>query len=351
MVVKDLLARLLAFCGMFMAAACAPPDDAVRIVGSSTVFPFARTVSEHFAVKFRTRAPIIEMTGTGGGFQAFCGRDGNVDVANASRPIKASENALCAENGVGEIIEFKIGYDGIVIAAGRENPLKSITLDQLYRALAKDLPTADGFAPNPNETWADVDPSLPDIPIEAHGPPPTSGTRDAFVELALEAGAKAAPALAELAERDEDAFAARAGALREDGRWVDEGENDNAIIQIIRASPSALGVFGYSFYDQNRRVVDGVAIADVPPGFEAIAGGAYPLARSLFFYVAAERADENVADYVLEFMGEGAIGPFGYAVEKGLIPLPPAARREGREKARALLEAAVERTQPREAGL
>ena len=336
---KVLSAATAVLCSLLAMSGCAPPDDAVRIVGSSTVFPFARTVSEHYSVKFGTRAPIIEMTGTGGGFQAFCGRDGNVDIANASRAIKASERALCAENRVGEVVEFRIGYDGIVIAAGRENPLASITLDQLYRALAKDLPTQDGFQPNPNETWADVDPSLPDIPIEAHGPPPTSGTRDAFVELALEAGAEATPALAALAEKDEDAFAARAGALREDGRWVDEGENDNAIIQIIRASPYALGVFGYSFYDQNRTVINGVAIDGAAPGFDAIASGEYPLARSLFFYVAADRADEGVADYVLEFMGEGAIGPFGYAVEKGLIPLPEGERRAEREKARALVEA------------
>lgn len=334
---------LFRFAFLALAVGCAAPDDAVRIAGSSTVFPFARTVAEHYAIKFHTRAPVIEMTGTGGGLQAFCAADSSIDVANASRAIKPSEVDLCARNSAGEIVEFRIGYDGIVIAAGRDNPLKGLTLDQLYRGLAKDLPTEAGFQPNPNENWSDVDPALPDIPIEVHGPPPTSGTRDAFVELALETGAQSSPRLKALAETDENAFAARAGALREDGRWVDEGENDNAIIQIIRASPYALGVFGYSFYDQNRTLVNGVAIGAAQPGFDAIASGDYPLARSLYFYVAADRADRGVADYVMEFMSESAIGPFGYAIDKGLIPLPETLRREEREKARTLAAKAARR--------
>ena len=334
---------LIRFIFIALAANCAAADDAVRIAGSSTVFPFARTVAEHYAVKFHTRAPVIEMTGTGGGLQAFCAAGSSIDIANASRAIKPSEKELCARNNVGEIVEFRIGYDGIVIAAGRDNPLQGLTLDQLYRGLAKDLPTETGFQPNPNETWSDVDPTLPDIPIEAHGPPPTSGTRDAFVELALEMGALASPRLKLLAETDKDTFAARAGALREDGRWVDEGENDNAIIQIIRASPYALGIFGYSFYDQNRALVNGVKIGSAKPSFDAINSGEYPLARSLYFYVAADRADRGVADYVLEFVGESAIGAFGYTTDKGLIPLPKNLRVEEREKARALATKVSER--------
>ena len=326
--------------------ACSSPDDAVRIAGSSTVFPFSRTVAEHYSVKFQTRAPIIEMTGTGGGFQAFCAANSSIDIANASRGIKQSERELCAKNGVDDVLEFRIGYDGIVIAASRENPLKRVSLEQLYKALAKDLPSSQGFASNTYETWADVDASLPDIPIEVHGPPPTSGTRDAFVELALEAGAKYNSDLAALASSDKEAFAARAGALREDGRWIDEGENDNAIIQIIRASPYAIGVFGYSFYDQNRAFIDGVSIGEAQPEFEAIANGVYPLARSLFFYVNPARTDDNVANYVLEFMSEGAVGPYGYAIDKGLIPLPLESREIERRKALAL--AAGERWTPKQ---
>jgi len=323
--------------------ACAPPEDAVRIVGSSTVFPFSRTVAEHYAAKTGSRAPVVEMTGTGGGMQIFCTPNSPVNIANASRAITASELEACAEAGAGDILEFRVGYDGIVVVAARENPLKSLTLDQLYRAIAKDLPTGDGFGKNPNELWSDVDPALPPIPIQVHGPPPTSGTRDAFIELAMMEGAKEKPALRELARTDERAFAARAGALREDGRWIDEGENDNAIIQIIRQSPHALGVFGYSFYEQNRPVLDGVAIDGSAPDFDAIADGRYPLARSLFFYADPARADAHVAGYVMEFMSESAIGPFGYLVDKGLIPASDDERLAGRAAARSLLARAADR--------
>ena len=321
---------------MLAIVACSAPEDGVRISGSSTVFPFARTVAEHYAVKFNAAAPVIEMTGTGGGFRAFCAQDSAVDIANASRAIKPSERELCARNGYEDVMQFRIGHDGIVIAASRENPLRSLTLTQLYRGLAKDLPTTEGFAPNPYRLWSEVDPSLPTIQIEVHGPPPTSGTRDAFVELALEAGAELDPTLAALAHSDPDAFAARAGAMREDGRWIDEGENDNAIIQIIRQSSYALGVFGYSFYDQNRAIIDGVAVDSAAPTFNAIADGDYPLARSLYFYTEPGRASRKVAGYILEFTSESAVGPYGYVIEKGLIPLPEDQRRDERRKAAAL---------------
>lgn len=326
--------------GMLAAAlflgACSAPDDAVRIVGSSTVFPFSRTVAEHYSVKFQTRAPIVEVTGTGGGFQIFCGPNSPVHIANASRSIRQSELDRCAANGVADVIEFKIGYDGIVIAAGRENPLSELTLTQIYLALAKDLPGEGGFVPNPHETWADVDPSLPDIEIEVHGPPPTSGTRDAFVELALEVGAESIPELAALAEDDSDAFAARAGAMREDGRWIDEGENDNAIIQLIRTSSQAVGVFGYSFYDQNRALIDGIEVDGNQPGLETIADGRYPLARSMYFYTDHERATADVINYILEFTSESASGPYGYLASKGLIALPDEDRHAMRARARSL---------------
>jgi len=315
---------------------CEAPQDTLRIAGSSTVFPFARTVAEHYSVKFEKRAPVIEMTGTGGGLKAFCTKDSVITIANASREIKESERELCARNGVADILEFKIGFDGIVVAASRDNPLTALTLDQIYRALAKDLPTQTGFAPNPNEKWSDVDPSLPDRPIEIHGPPPTSGTRDAFVELALDAGARENPRLAALAQNDPQAFAARAGAIREDGKWIDEGENDNAIIQIIRQSPYALGVFGYSFYDQNRAVINGVTIDASSPDFDSIARGDYPLARSLYFYLNEAKANENTVNYVLEFTSESALGPYGYLADKGLIPLPEDARKKVRALAAAL---------------
>lgn len=329
--------RLFRLALPLLLAACAPPDDAVRIVGSSTVFPFSRVVAERTAIKFDAPAPIVEMTGTGGGLQQFCHQDSGVDIANASRAIKPAEVELCRENGVADVIEFKIGFDGVVAAVAPGNPLRALTKEQIWRGVAKDVPGPDGiFVPNPNKLWSDVDPSLPPVPIEVHGPPPTSGTRDAFAELTLEAGAKKIPALAALAEADPDTFKARARGLREDGAWVDEGENDNAIIQMIRTSKSSVGVFGYSFYDQNQTVVRGLSIDDVAPSIEAIKSGAYPLARSLYFYVNGARLDADVAHYVLEFMSESAAGEFGYLREKGLVPLGPEARRAEIEKARAL---------------
>jgi len=320
----------------FLAAAlaCAPPEDVTRAAGSSTVYPFSRTAAEHYAAKFRVRAPVVEAIGTGGGFQRFCEAPGRIDVVNASRAIKESERALCASAGVADVVEFAFGYDGVVLAAGRDNPLRGLTLEQLYRGLARDLPDGDGgFTPNPHRLWSDVDPDLPAVEIEVHGPPPTSGTRDAFAELALVAGASRIAPLAALEDSDADAFAARAAALREDGAWIDEGENDNAIIQTIARSRHALGVFGYSFYDQNLDALNGVAVDGVGPGFETIADGRYPLARSLYFYVDAANVDRPTADYVREFVSEAAIGPYGYLIAKGLIPLPEARRREIRAKA------------------
>ncbi len=314
--------RVALFAMAAMLGACAPPTDAVRVVGSSTVFPFSRTVAEHAARKLSMPAPIIEMTGTGGGFQQFCSRASGVDIANASRPIKPAEVELCAANGVKDIIEFKVGSDGIVVAVAPSHPLQKLTLKQFYLAVAKDIPAADGFMPNPHRRWSAIDPSLPDIPIEVHGPPPTSGTRDAVAELALDEGARAIPSLAALERDDPELFRARARALREDGLWIDEGENDNAIIQLIRASPAAIGVFGFSFYDQSRTLVRGLPIDGEAPSIESIRSGGYPLARSLYFYVNAARADADVARYVREFVGEAAAGELGYLREKGLVPLP-----------------------------
>lgn len=317
------------------AAGCSEPRDSVRVVGSSTVFPFARTVAERTAYKFDSPSPIVEMTGTGGGLQQFCRASGNIDIANASRRIKDSEVALCREHGVAAI-EFTIGFDGIVAASSATNPLSAITLRQLYLAVAKDLPAAGGFQPNKFRLWSEIDAGLPAIEIEVHGPPPTSGTRDAFVELALHVGAKSIPELALLAKENPDAFAARAGALREDGRWIDEGENDNAIIQLIRTSPVAIGVFGYSYFDQNRGIVHDLAIEGAHATLGAIGNGEYPLARSLHFYVNGSAPRKLVTDYVLEFVSEQAIGPDGYLSEKGLVPLPPEERRAERRKATAL---------------
>lgn len=325
------------FSGLFLlsclSACSTSSDDVIRIVGSSTVYPFSRTVAERYAIKSGARAPVIEVTGTGAGFKRFCSGPGAADISNASRPVKKSEVELCAENGIEDLVEFTLGYDGVVAAIAPDNPLKSLTLEQFYLGLARDIPGPDGgFVPNPYKRWAEVDPSLPDFPILVHGPPPTSGTRDAFVELVMQVGATRLPEMAELKKRDKHTFEARAGAIREDGLWIDEGENDNAIIQIIRQSDHAVGVFGFSFFDQNRDLVKGVALGGVEPSARNIADRSYPLARSLFFYADSVtlRARPDVREYVQEFLSEAAIGEFGYLAEKGLIPLSPHQRKEMR---------------------
>ena len=307
-------------------------NEPIRIVGSSTVFPFSRTVAERFSVKTGLSAPVIEVTGTGAGFKRFCSYPGAADISNASRRIKQSEIDLCAKNKIGDVVELQIGYDGIVLATSPDNPLKDLTLRHVYLALAREIPTEDGFTLNSFETWSEIDSTLPDIPILVHGPPPTSGTRDAFVELAMEGGAKSLQSLTNLHSQDKHAFAARAGAIREDGVWIDEGENDNAIIQIIRQSDHAIGVFGFSFYDQNQDLVSGVSLSGIQPSFSSIKDRKYPLARSLFFYVSEEQAKvrPEIREFALEFVSEASIGEFGYLAEKGLIPL----QLEGRQKMR-----------------
>ncbi|KCZ90673.1 substrate-binding domain-containing protein [Hyphomonas johnsonii] len=311
----------------------------IKIVGSSTVSPFATTVAERFGATSGFSTPIVETTGTGGGFKAFCqglGPD-QPSISNASRPIKASETALCASNGVTEITPVEIGYDGIVVANSKNGPDFDITKTQLYLALAKDIPDgAGGFQPNPYKSWHDVDAGLPDEPIQVFGPPPTSGTRDAFVELGMEHGAESLPALDALKASDKKAFQVRAHTIRTDGAWIDAGENDTAIIQQLVKSPTAIGVLGYSFLEQNGDRVKGAQLAGVPATFENIASGDYGLSRIMYFYV----KDQNLTlvpgliDYIEAFTSDSAFGPDGYLVEKGLIPLTD----EDRDAQRAVAE-------------
>jgi phosphate transport system substrate-binding protein len=256
------------------------------------------------------------------------------DITNASRRIKQSEIDLCATNGVTEIVEVKIGYDGIVIANSKHAPKQKLTLQQVFLALAKSVPAPNGdIVPNPNKTWKDVDPSLPDRKIEVLGPPPTSGTRDAFDELALEGGCKTFPEIAALEKTDSARYKEICHSIREDGAFVEAGENDNLIVQKLQANESAFGVFGYSFLDQNADVIQGSAIGGVDPTFENISSGEYPVSRSLFFYVKSAHVASipGMREYVVEFTDEKAVGEFGYLTDKGLIPAP----KEEREKYRA----------------
>lgn len=300
--------------------------DYISIVGSSTVYPFATVVAERFGRSTEFSVPKIESTGSGGGLKLFCeGLGENTpDITNASRQIKSSEIELCASNGIDEIIEVKIGYDGIAFANAKDAEHLEISRAQLFMALAKDLPDASGeLKPNPYNKWSDIDPSLPNYEIEVLGPPPTSGTRDAFVELVMEEGCEAVPAVAALEEKDEDVFEAVCKSMREDGRFIEAGENDNLIVQKLVASPEAFGIFGFGFLEENADKVQAAHIGGVEPTFDTIGDGSYPVSRSLFFYVKKAHVDviPGMAEYLAEFTSQDAIGEFGYLTDRGLIPL------------------------------
>jgi phosphate transport system substrate-binding protein len=311
--------------------------DQIRIVGSSTVFPFSTTVAERFGNKTPHPTPIVESTGTGGGIQLFCAGVGeqHPDIANASRRIMESEVESCAGNGVEEITEVKIGFDGIVLANSRQAEPMEVTIPQLWQALARQVPQDGRLVDNPHRTWNDVDPSLPDKAIEVYGPPPTSGTRDAFVELVMEVGCEEFEAINAL---DDDAKEQACAAIREDGAYISAGENDNLIVQRLDGNPDAFGIFGFSFLDQNTNRIQGNDINGEEPTFENIADGDYPVSRSLFFYVKNAHADviPGIRDYVAEFTSEAAFGPDGYLADKGLIPLPEEEREQVRETANNL---------------
>lgn len=338
-IVVSLLALSLAACGGSDApkskdtgakakapAASTSGRNQIKIVGSSTVYPFATTVAENFGRTTSFKTPIVEATGSGGGLKLFCSGLGenHPDVANASRRIKASEVENCASNGINDIVEVKIGYDGIVLANSRKAPAMSLDLRDVFLALAKDVPDGNGgLIPNPYKTWQDVNPALQAIKIEVMGPPPTSGTRDAFVELAMEGGCNTFDWIKVMKKSDKDGYKALCHTLREDDGFVEAGENDNLIVQKLNANPSAFGIFGFSFLDQNADSVQGSIVGGKPPTFENIASGAYPVSRSLYFYVKKDNVGvvPGIEDYLAEFLSERASGPDGYLSEKGLIPM------------------------------
>ncbi|HVZ34722.1 MAG TPA: PstS family phosphate ABC transporter substrate-binding protein [Polyangiaceae bacterium] len=324
------------------APAPAPARDYISIVGSSTVYPFSTVVAEQFGKTSQFKSPKVESTGSGGGLKLFCEGVGaqHPDVANASRRIKPSEVENCAKNGVKDIVEIKIGYDGIVLASSKAAKPMSVTLPQLWRALAKQQPGKEPgkLVPNPNVKWSDIDPKLPATKIEVLGPPPTSGTRDAFVELALDAGCDSVDWIKALAKTDEKQHKAICQALREDGAFIEAGENDNLIVQKLGANPNAFGIFGFSYLDQNAEKLQGAAVSGVQPTFESISKGTYPLSRPLFMYVKKAHVGviPGIAEYVAEFTSPKAWGPDGYLAPKGMIPMSDAERAQVKQTATAL---------------
>ncbi len=288
------------------ASTAAVARDQIRIVGSSTVFPFSTAVAEQFGRSTDFQTPVVESTGSGGGMKLFCAGVGtdNPDITNASRRMKSSEFDLCKENGVTDITEAIIGYDGIVVANAKGGPVFSLTREQLVTALAEQ-------GPKPS-TWDEVDPSLPAIKIEVLGPPPSSGTRDAFEELVMHEGCEGA------------GIECEGITVRDDGAFIEAGENDNLIVSKLEANPNALGVFGFSFLDQNSDALQGSEVDGVEPTFDNIAEGDYPISRSLYFYIKNAHVGviPGIQEFADEFMSEDAAGEEGYLVDKGLIPLP-----------------------------
>ena len=332
---KTLIA--LALAGAFVGTN-AQARDQIRIVGSSTVFPFSTAVAEQFGKTTSFKTPVVESTGSGGGLKLFCAGAGDKhpDITNASRRIKKSEVEKCAKNGVTDITEVKVGYDGIAVANSKKAAQFELTLKDLFMALAKNVPAGEGKTmANPYKTWKDVRSDLPAIKIEVLGPPPTSGTRDAFAELAMEGGCKTFPWIKSLKKADKKAYKTLCHTVREDGAYVEAGENDNLIVQKLEANPDALGIFGYSFLDQNADKVQGSTINGKAPTFDNIASGDYPVSRALFFYVKNAHVGKvaGMKEYVAEFTSNKAWGEEGYLADKGLIPMPKAERAKFKKNA------------------
>lgn len=297
--------------------------DTISIVGSSTVYPFATVVAERFGTKTDFATPKLESTGSGGGMKLFCQGIGtqHPDITNASRRMKPSEYDLCMNNGVNDITEFRIGSDGIVIASSNKAENLELTLKHLFLALGEEVPNPENekeLIPNPYEKWSEIDSDLPNVAIRVMGPPPTSGTRDSFNELALQGGCEDLPAVADMSE---DEMESVCQSIREDGAFIEAGENDNLIVQKLIDDTGLYGVFGYSFLEENADRLQAATLNGVEPTNEAIANDEYPVARSLFFYVKKAHIGviPGINEYVEEFVSPAAMGQNGYLKSVGLI--------------------------------
>ena len=322
--------KILFLCTLLFAGSLFARDQ-IKVVGSSTVYPFATVVAERFGKTSGFKTPVIESTGSGGGLKLFCAGMGtqHPDITNASRRIKQTEVDNCKKNGIEDITEIKIGYDGIVVANSKKGVNFHLSTRDLYLALAKDVPadpTGKTVKPNPYKKWNEINPTYPDLPILVYGPPPTSGTRDALNELAIEKGCKSYPDRKKLKEVNKKLYKAECRSIRTDGLYIEAGENDNLIIEKLLTNPNSLGIFGYSFLDENRDKVKASTINGVLPEFELISNGTYPVSRSLWFYVKNVHAAviPGIKEYVMEFTSKRAAGEDGYLISKGLIPLPSA---------------------------
>lgn len=318
--------------------------DYVALVGSSTVFPFASAVAEHFGKanpKFKT--PKVESTGTGGGIKLFCGGVGVQfpDIANASRRIKASELDACTANGVKDVVEVKVGYDGITIATKKGAPAFKLSRKDLYLALAKQVPDPKEPATliaNPYKTWSQVNKSLPNLPIQMFGPAPNHGTRDAFAELVMTNGCESFDSLKAMKEEDEKRFQKVCTQIREDGVWTDVSEDYALVLSKLQSNPNAVAVFTFSYLDQNGDKISAATIEGKTPTFESIADGSYPVSRPLFIYVKKAHVGviPGIKEFVAEFLSDKAMGADGYLSDRGLITMRAAELAKARKDANDL---------------
>ena len=303
--------------------------DQINVVGSSTVYPFSTVVAENFGNKTGIKVPKIESTGSGGGMKLFCKGlgTGHPDITNASRRIKKNEFNQCKENGI-DVVEIKVGYDGIVIANSKKAKLLNLTKRQIFLALAKQVPEGNkeggSLVDNPNKKWSDIDPNLPNKKIEVLGPPPTSGTRDAFNELAIEGGCKTFPKLKAIKKQDKKKYKAICRAVREDGAFIEAGENDNLIVQKLVENENDFGVFGFSFLIENEDKIQGSTVDGKAPTMETIADKSYGVSRPLYFYVKLAHVDviPGIREFLAEYTSDDSWGPGGYLEERGMIPMP-----------------------------
>ncbi|MFN6978684.1 MAG: substrate-binding domain-containing protein [Gemmobacter sp.] len=344
MTIFKLTASALAIAAVSATAAAA--RDQIRIVGSSTVFPYSQAVAEEFANQSGAPAPIVESTGTGGGFQAFCGGIGTnfADITGASRAMKKSEFDLCVSNGVTDISEALIGFDGLSMAVSRANTFDwNMTLGEMYLALGAEVPVNGEWKANPYKKWSEIDPRFPDVDIVVIGPPPTSGTRDAWVEIAMHKGCKQLDYVKQ-GGFDSKWVNENCSRMRVDGPFIEAGENDNLIVQQLIANQNALGIFGYSFLYENTDRLKGVAFDGIEPNFDTIAAFEYEVARPLYFYVknAHRGVIPNLQEFIEEYVSDEAVAPGGYLSERGLVPLPE----DMRKKMQADVTAGASMAQP-----
>ncbi len=314
--------------------------EQIRIVGSSTVYPFTTAVAEQFG-KANGKTPVVESTGTGGGMKIFCEGvgEGKPDATNASRRIKKAEFETCAKNGVTDIVELNIGFDGLTLAQSKDGPEVKLSLKQVFLALAAQVPNDKGeLVANPYTKWSEIDKSLPDVKIEVLGPPPTSGTRDSLHELFLEKGALAIDSMKALKEKDAKAFESVWKSVRKDGAYVEAGENDNVIVQKIEANKNAFGVFGFSFLEENKAKLKGIALDGSAPTYDAISSGKYVGARRIYIYFKKAHVGviPGLDKFIAEYVSDKALGEDGYLAGKGLVMLPEDDLAKVREAVKAM---------------